>query len=89
MEIDLYVDLVRHMLLEAMILSAPLLVSVCIVSFVIGLLQTLTSIQEQTLTAVPRLVAGFAVTMLTLPWTAHRLVKFTAGLLNDFHKYVG
>jgi flagellar biosynthetic protein FliQ len=76
-------------LIEAMVLSAPLLVTACLVSLAVSLLQTLTSVQEQTLTAVPRLVVVFGVTMLTLPWTVHRLVTFTLHMFTAFHKYLG
>ena len=61
-------------------LSAPLLVGAALVSLVVSLVQTLTSVQEQTLTAVPRLVVVFTLAMVTMPWTAHRLVNFTVHL---------
>jgi flagellar biosynthetic protein FliQ len=70
-------------------LSSPLLIAACVVSLLVSLLQTLTSVQEQTLTAVPRLVVVFIVTMVTMPWMVHRLVNFTARLLSDFHRYLG
>jgi len=79
----------RRVLIEAMLLSAPLLISACLVSLAVSLLQTLTGVQEQTLTAVPRLVVVFAVTLAALPWTIHRLVDFTVHLLSGFHKYLG
>jgi len=75
--------------MEAMVLSAPLLIATCLVSLAVSLLQTLTSVQEQTLTTVPRLVAVFVVAMVTLPWTVHRLVCYTVRLLTDFHRYLG
>ncbi|QNI35276.1 flagellar biosynthetic protein FliQ [Edaphobacter albus] len=86
---DQTVEMMRRLLIEAMLLSAPLLVSACLVSLLVSLAQTLTGIQEQTLTAVPRLVVVSLVAMLTLPWTIHRLVNFTAHLFQDFHRYLG
>ena len=86
---DQTVELMRHLLTEAMLLSAPLLISAAAVSLLVSLLQTLTSVQEQTLTAVPRLAAVFVVTMVTLPWTIHRLVGYTLGLFSDFHRFLG
>ena len=70
-------------------LCAPLLIAAATVSLLVSLLQTLTSVQEQTLTAVPRLVVVFAVAMVTLPWTVHRLVSYTTHLFADFHRYLG
>ena len=86
---DQTVEMMRRVLLEAMMLSAPLLVTACVVSLVVSLLQTLTSVQEQTLTAVPRLVVVFVVTVATLPWMVHRLVSFTVHLFTGFHRYLG
>ncbi|MCU1324015.1 MAG: export protein FliQ family 3 [Acidobacteriaceae bacterium] len=79
----------RKLMLEAMMLSAPLLISACAVSLLVSLLQTLTGVQEQTLTAVPRLVVVFVVMMLSLPWAVHRLVGFTLRLFTNFHRYLG
>jgi flagellar biosynthesis protein FliQ len=86
---DQTVEIMRRVLIEAMMLSAPLLVTACVVSLLVSLLQTLTSVQEQTLTAVPRLVVVFVVTAAVLPWMVHRLVSFTVHLFTGFHKYLG
>jgi flagellar biosynthetic protein FliQ len=86
---DQTVEMMRKVLMEAMLLSAPLLVAACAVSLLVSLLQTLTSVQEQTLTIVPRLVTVFIVTMATLPWMVHRMVSFTVRLFTDFHRYLG
>ena len=86
---DQTVEIMRRLLIEAMLLSAPLLVAAALVSLAVSLLQTLTSVQEQTLTAVPRLVVVFVITVAVLPWMVHRLVSFTVRLFTDFHKYLG
>lgn len=86
---DQTVEIMRRVLIEAMILSAPLLIVACLVSLFVSLIQTLTSVQEQTLTAVPRLIVVFGMTMATLPWMVHRLVNFTLHLFSDFQKYLG
>ena len=86
---DQTVEMMRRVLMEAMLLGAPLLVTACLVSVLVSLVQTLTSVQEQTLTAVPRLVVVFLVTMAALPWIVHRLVNFTLHMFTGFHKYLG
>ena len=86
---DQTVEIMRRLLIEAMLLSAPLLVTAALVSLAVSLLQTLTSVQEQTLTAVPRLVVVFVITVAVLPWMVHRLVGFTVRLFTDFHRYLG
>ena len=86
---DMAAEMARKLLIEAVILSAPLLVSACLVSVALSLLQTLTSVQEQTLTVVPRLLVVFAITVFTMPWLIRRLVSYTEILWSDFHRYLG
>ena len=86
---DMAVVLARHLLMEAFLLCAPMLAAACIVSMTMSLLQTLTGLQEQTLTAVPRLIAVVGVTVLLLPWTAHRAITYTVQLWTDLHRYLG
>jgi flagellar biosynthetic protein FliQ len=86
---DMAAELARHLLTEAMILSAPVLVAACLVSVLLSLLQTLTSVQEQTLTAVPRLAVVFVAALVAMPWFIHRLVSYTVRLWSDFHRYLG
>ena len=54
---DMVAELLRQLMKEALILSAPLLIVAVVLSFILSLVQTLTSLQEQSLTTVPRLVA--------------------------------
>ncbi len=86
---DQVVHLMRSLLTEAMIIGAPLLISAALISLCVSLLQTLTSVQEQTLTAVPRLVGVFVVTMVMMPWMIHRLTTYTLLLFSDLHRYLG
>ncbi|MGD0798367.1 MAG: flagellar biosynthetic protein FliQ [Acidobacteriaceae bacterium] len=86
---DMAAEMARRLLVEAMVLSAPVLLAACLVSVALSLLQTLTSVQEQTLTVVPRLIVVFAVTVAAMPWFVRRLVTYTVGLWGDFHRYLG
>ncbi len=86
---DQVVEMMRQLLTEAMLLCLPLLLAAALVSLGVSLLQTLTSVQEQTLTAVPRLIAVFVVTMAAMPWMVHRLTGYTLRLFNDLHRYLG
>ncbi len=89
MGMDQVVHLLRQLLIEAMFLSAPLLLAAASISLVVSLLQTLTSIQEQTLTAVPRLIVVFLVALAAMPWMIHRLVGYTLRLFDNLHRYLG
>ena len=81
------VDLVRHSLIMALTVSAPMLLIGLVVGIVISLLQAVTQIQEQTLSFIPKIVAMVAAAIALAPWTAQRLMDysremFTSGLMN-------
>lgn len=86
---DQVAELMRHLLKEALIVSAPVLLLAAVTSFVLSLFQTLTSLQDQTLSTVPRLLIVAVVMLVGLPWFLRRMVFFTVTLLNDFHPYIG
>lgn len=86
---DFVAELLRQLMKEAMILSAPVLVVAVVLGFVLTLLQTLTSLQEQSLTSVPRLAAVALILLVGMPWFLGRLVAYTRILFTDFHRYLG
>ena len=68
--------------------GAPmLLVSLC-VGLAVSIFQTVTSIQEQTLTFVPKVLAIFLVLMLAGHWIMNNMVEFMTGLWTDFNRYL-
>ena len=67
--------------------APPLLVSLC-VGLAISIFQTVTSIQEQTLTFVPKILAVFAVMLLVGAWMLNNMSGFMVQLWSDFSKYV-
>ena len=67
MSTDLYIsDLVRELLLTALMLAGPVLLVGLVVGVSVSLFQALTSVQEQTLSLVPKMVAVILVTLLLL-----------------------
>ena len=86
---DMAAELMRQCLREALILGAPVLLAACVTSFTISLLQTLTSLQDQTISTVPRLLVVAALLMAALPWYLGRLMSYTIALFSDFHRFLG
>lgn len=78
------VFLVRETLLTVLVISAPILLAGMAVGLVISLLQSVTSIQDQTLTFVPKITIMILVAALLLPWVTIKLVEFTAARLMLF-----
>ena len=64
-------------------LSAPLLLVSLAVGIVISLVQTVLSLQDQTLSMVPRLALTALVLLLTGSWMLHTLVDYTTDLFNS------
>jgi flagellar biosynthetic protein FliQ len=85
MGVDQVVLLTRLMLQEVVILIAPILIAAIVVSLVVNVLQVLTSLQDQTLSQVPRLLVTGAAIFLTMPWMWRHLAHYTVNLLTDFH----
>lgn len=86
---DLVSELLRQLMREALILSAPVLLVAAALSFVLSLVQTLTSLQDQSLTSVPRLFAVALVVLAGMPWFLGRMTTYTRLLLHDLHRYLG
>ena len=86
---DLVAELLRQLMKEAMILSAPLLIAAAVLSLVLSLVQTLTSLQDQTITTVPRLGIVALIMLVGMPWFLERLVTYTRMLIENFHRYLG
>ncbi len=89
MTTDMVAELMRQLMKEALILAAPLLIAAAALSFVLSLLQTLTSLQEQSLTTVPRLAAVALILLAGMPWFLKRMAAYTLLLLGDLRRYLG
>jgi len=85
---DMVAELLRQLMKESLILAFPVLMVAATLSFVLSLVQTLTSLQEQSLTTVPRLAAVAFVLLVGMPWFLNRLVTYTRVLLVDLHRYL-
>ncbi|OHD71550.1 MAG: flagellar biosynthetic protein FliQ [Spirochaetes bacterium RBG_16_49_21] len=69
--------IMRDSIMAILIVSAPLLGVAMIVGLIISIFQTTTSLQEQTLTFVPKIIAIFAVLIIFGAWMIRTLVNYT------------
>jgi flagellar biosynthetic protein FliQ len=81
MSIPEVLELTRDLLYTALLLSLPTLGVSLVVGLIVSVFQAATSIQEQTLSFVPRLVAVGVVLAFTLPWALQLAVHFTVRML--------
>ena len=74
-------DIVRQSLWLAVIVSAPILGAGVLIGLIISIFQSITSIQEQTLTFVPKILVMIGVAVLLMAWIVERLVAFTGQMM--------
>ncbi len=75
------VDLGRQALLFTMLIASPVLLAGMVVGLVIGLLQAVTQIHEQTVAFVPKLIVMVLVLSVSLPWLVTQMVQFSRDLI--------
>ncbi len=77
---DAVVTVTRETILTLLYVSAPVMILALIIGLIIGLVQALTSIQESTLTFVPKIILVFASLIVLLPYMAGQLNELTGDL---------
>lgn len=70
-------DLAREALLTSLIISGPVLLAGLVVGLLISVAQTVTQLQDQTLSIVPKIVAMVVAGGFFVPWLLHRLIEYT------------
>jgi len=86
---EIVIDIAKDTIYTIIITSAPLLLISLVVGLVISIIQTATSIQEQTLTFVPKVLCIFLAMMVFGSWMLNNIVEFMVRLWSDFSLYVG
>ncbi len=81
------VALARQTIEAAFWVAAPVLLSAVVIGLIINIGQVLTSIQDTTVSTVPRLAAVGVILFVLAPWILHHLVVFTRALFGDFRLY--
>jgi flagellar biosynthesis protein FliQ len=73
----------REALIMVLIVSAPIMGIGLVVGLIISLFQSMTQLQEQTLSFVPKIVAMVGVSLVLIPWLTERLLAYTQQLLGE------
>ncbi len=83
MTLEAATDLLRHSLLLALLIAAPMLCIGLVVGIVVSLVQALTQIQEQTLVFVPKITAMTLAAILVFPWIGMRLMEYATQMFGQ------
>lgn len=89
MNLGLAINIIRGGVLQVLLLASPILLVGMAVGLIISILQATTSLQEQTLTFVPKIAAILGSLLLFGPWMFNSLVQFTLRLFERIPRYGG
>jgi flagellar biosynthetic protein FliQ len=78
----------RQAMVITLLISAPMLLSGMIVGLLISILQSVTQIQEITLTFVPKIFVVLIAFIIFMPWMIHTMLGFMMPLLGNLHTFV-
>ena len=76
MSVEHAIEILRETFLLALYISGPILIAGLLIGLLVSILQTVTQIQEQTLTFVPKIVGMTLVVILIAPWIGIRMLEF-------------
>ncbi len=88
MDQQFVIHLGREVFFTAVMIAAPMLIAGLIVGVTISVIQTATSIQEQTLTFIPKIVAVVVSLILFFPWMMNTILAFTTELITNIPNYI-
>lgn len=87
-DLDLQItDLARELLMTALLLAAPVLIVGLIVGLSVSLFQALTSVQEQTMSLIPKMFAVMVVSLLLLVPAMQVMRDYTLRILEQLHSF--
>jgi flagellar biosynthetic protein FliQ len=84
---EFVVEIFRQAFITAFSLAAPLLLIGFGVGVVINLIQVATSLQDSSVSTIPRLAAFLGGILMLLPWMLNRMTTYTAGIFGDLARY--
>ncbi len=87
MPVETVIQMVVDALRIAMMISAPMLLTALVVGILISLFQSVTQIQEMTLTFIPKILATFLALMISLPWMLQTLMDYFTHLFESIPQH--
>ena len=82
-------ELIKTTMYQAVALAAPILTAAMVIGLTVSLFQAVTTIHEQTLTFVPKVMGIVALLVILLPWMLRTLIEFTKAIIEKMPQMVG
>lgn len=74
-------EILKNLMFQAVTLATPILMTGLVIGLMISLFQSVTSIQEQTLTFVPKALGIVGVLVILMPWMLRTIIEFTTAMI--------
>lgn len=78
----------KNLILQALTIATPILLTAMVTGLAISLFQAVTTIHEQTLTFVPKALAVIGILLILLPWIVRSLIEFTTSVIQKMPQMV-
>ncbi len=89
MSSELVIQLAQQALMMVMLISAPMLGLGLVVGLSVSIFQATTSIQEQTLAFIPKIIAVFVAILIFGPWMLRLMIEFVTGIIVNLPQRIG
>ncbi len=86
---DLVIQIGQEALIVVMLVSAPMLGLGLLIGLLVSIFQATTSIQEQTLAFIPKIIAVFVAILIFGPWMLRIMVEYVTNILVNLPAYIG
>ncbi|MCD8567881.1 MAG: flagellar biosynthesis protein FliQ [Geovibrio sp.] len=86
---DTVIALLSDALKMALLIASPMLIFGLTVGLVVSIFQSVTQIQEMTLSFIPKIVAVVVAVIVFAPWMLQKMVSYSAAIFGNLHMYIG
>ncbi len=81
-------ELLKALMFQAVAIATPILLTAMVIGLAVSLFQSVTSIQEQTLTFVPKALGIIGLLILLMPWMLRTLIEFATAMIEKMPQMV-
>ena len=88
MTLEAVTEITRNMLLTALLVASPVLVTALVVGLFVSIMQAITQIHEMTLTFIPKILSIVTMLLILIPWILLTLVSYAERTLGSMNSYL-
>ena len=85
---DDVISIAKHTIIITLLVSSPMLLAGLVIGVLISIFQAVTSIQDITLTFIPKIIVVMVVALFFFPWMMNMMISYTISLFSDFSLYL-